>query len=128
MKKIFFLMIALLPLAVIAQTEETFLIHGKIGNLSSPAKAYLLYQYGANKVLDSAVMTGGSFDFSGKILGPVSGAIVIDHKGVGFEKQDSSADVLSFLIDKGEFSITGTDSVKRARITGSKLNDDSQKL
>jgi len=128
MKKIFFLIIALLPLAVMAQTEDTFLIRGKIGNLSAPAKAYLLYQYGANKVLDSAEMTAGSFDFSGKITGPVSGAMVIDHKGVGFEKLDSTADVLSIYIDKGEFSISGTDSVKKAKITGSKINDDSQNL
>ncbi|MCR8557414.1 AhpC/TSA family protein [Mucilaginibacter sp. BJC16-A38] len=128
MKKIFLFIITLLPFFALAQTEETFVIKGKVGSLNTPARAYLMYQLGANRVIDSAIITAGAFDFSGKLFNPSDAVLVIDHKGVGFEKLDSTADVLHFYIDKGEFSLTSPDSVSKAQITGSKINDDDKKL
>jgi peroxiredoxin len=128
MKKIFLYLIVMLPLAVFAQEPQSFEIRSKIGDLNSPARAYLLYQLGANKVVDSAIIANGSFDFKGQIINPTNALLVIDHKGVGLEKLDSTADVLSFYIDKGEFSINSADSASKAQITGSKINDDNKKL
>ncbi|HVW95596.1 MAG TPA: AhpC/TSA family protein [Mucilaginibacter sp.] len=128
MRKIFYFIFILLPFITAAQPEETFLIHSKIGKLDAPSRAYLLYKYGANQVLDSAIIKDGKFDFSGKILNPTNAIMVIDHKGVGFEKLDSTADMLSLYVAEGEFSITGDDSVSKAKITGSKINDDNIKL
>ena len=127
MKKILLYMIALLPFMAMAQ-EGTFVIKGKVGNLNSPSRAYLLYQLGANKVLDSALITNGSFDFSGKITNPTNAYLVMDRKGVGFTHLDNTADVLSFYVDKGEFSITSSDSASKAKITGSTINDDNLRL
>ena len=128
MKKIFLYIIALLPLAALAQDTETFVIKSKVGSLNAPAKAFLLYQLGANRVIDSAAITNGSFDFSGKVLNPTNAFLVIDRKGIGFSKLDSTADVLSFYIDKGEIAISSPDSVSKATITGSQINDDNKKL
>jgi len=128
MKKIFLYLIAVLPLTAFAQEPQSFEIKSKIGDLNAPSRAYLLYQLGANKVVDSAIIARGSFDFKGQILTPTNALLVIDHKGVGLEKLDSTADVLSFYIDKGEFSINSADSASKAQITGSKINDDNKKL
>jgi len=128
MKKIFLYLIAVFPLTAFAQEPQSFEIKSKIGDLNAPSRAYLLYQLGANKVVDSAIIAKGSFDFKGQILTPTNALLVIDHKGVGLEKLDSTADVLSFYIDKGEFSINSADSASKAQITGSKINDDNKKL
>lgn len=111
-----------------AAQDLPFAIKSKVGNLNTPARAYLLYQLGSNRVIDSAEITNGSFDFSGKILNPTNAYLIIDRKGVGFSKLDNSADVLSFYIDKGEMTINSADSVSKAQITGSPINDDNKRL
>jgi peroxiredoxin len=129
MKKIFLCIVALLPLMAMAQQEpEPFEIKSTVGHLNNPARAYLIYQLGANRVIDSAQITAGSFDFKGNILNPTPAIIVIDPFGKGLDKLDTSADNLNFYIDKGEFTITGKDSIARAQVTGSKINDDNKKL
>src|SRR5579872_2018712 len=128
MKKILLYIILLLPVAAFAQEPETFVLNGKIGALNAPAKAYLAYQVGATKVIDSAVITNGSFSFTGKILNPTNASLLLDHKGTGLIKTDSTADVLNFYVEKGELSLTSPDSAYKAVITGSKINDDSKRL
>jgi peroxiredoxin len=128
MKKVFLYIIALLPLITLAQEPEQFEIKSKVGHLNTPAQAYLLYQVGANRVMDSAQITNGSFDFKGKILNPVGAFIVIDPMKVGLDRLDSTADFLSFYIDKGVIEINSPDSLSKAKIIGSKINDDNKKL
>ena len=128
MKKILLYITLLLPVAAFAQEPETFVLKGKIGALNAPAKAYLAYQVGATKVIDSAVITNGSFSFTGKILNPTNASLLLDHKGTGLIKTDSTADVLNFYVEKGELSVTSPDSAYKAVITGSKINDDSKRL
>ncbi len=125
----------LLPFAAQAQTPQTFTIKGKVGHLNTPARAYLYYQLGANKVLDSAAITNGSFQITGTVLFPINAGIVIDHQGVGIAKLANQAsttaqpDVYSFYLDKGEIDVTSTtDSVKKAEISGSPINDDNKRL
>lgn len=138
MKKIYFLITALLPVMALAQTPDTFTINGKIGNTGAPAKVYLSYQLGANSVIDSADVVNGVFSFKGTMLNPVNATLVVDYKGVGIEKfaqqyadgraLSNNADNLSFFIDKGTLTITSKDSVKKAQIAGSQLNIDNVKL
>lgn len=127
MKKIFFYILALCPLIAAAQNGK-FTVKAQVGHLNSPAKAFLLYQLGANKVLDSATVTNGSFTFTGTLLNPVSAVIVMDPKGTGLEKLGQTADHLSLYLENGQINLTGTDSVARAQITGSAINDDNKKL
>ena len=121
-------MIAFLPLATLAQDAAPFTIKGKVGNLNFPSRAYLLYQVGANRVIDSAQITNGSFDFQGNIINPTNAFLVMDRNGVGFSRLDSTADLLNFYIDKGEIDVNSPDSVSKAKITGSQINDDNKKL
>ncbi len=133
--KLIYGLLALLPFGAAAQTGGSFTIKGKVGNLNPPARAYLFYQLGADKVLDSATITNGNFEITGNIFNPVNAGIVIDHKGVGMANlaTQSSAtaqpDALSLYLDKGAIQVTSvTDSVKKAEITGSLINDDNKRL
>ena len=128
MRRLFLYIIICLPLLAFGQNPEHFTITCKVGNLKPIAKAYLVYKLGANRMLDSAENVNGGFTFNGQIIYPTNAYLVLDHIGIGFTHLDSTADVLSFYIEKGEYSITSADSVSKAQITGSKINDDNKKL
>jgi len=130
MKKLFFLITALLPTLVFAQTPATnFTINGKVGNVGAPAWAYLFYQVGANKVVDSALVTNGNFLISGFLADPSYAMLVVDHQGVGIPKLGNTPDLLTFFLDKGTIKVTTPkDSVKTATVTGSVMNDDNKAL
>jgi len=128
MKKIVLFLLALLPAAAFAQDPQVFTLNGKVGNLNAPARAYLAYQLGANKYVDSAIVTNGSFTFTGRLLNPTNASLLLDHTGVGLARIDSTADVLNLYLEKGVISVTSPDSVKKAQVTGSKINDDSKRL
>jgi len=128
MKKIFLYIIALLPLTALAQAPAPFEINCKVGNLNAPARAYLIYQVGANRVIDSALITNGNFNFKGEIINPSAAFLVMDRNGIGLNSLDTSADNLSFYVDQGKFAINSPDSAAKAQITGSKINDDNKKL
>jgi peroxiredoxin len=53
---------------------------------------------------------------------------VIDREGLGITRLDKSADNLSFYLEKGEINLSAADSVSKAQITGSAINDDNKKL
>ncbi len=129
MKKLFFLAATLLPTILFAQTvPDPFTITGHFKNLNNTAKAYLLYQLGANKVVDSSEIVNGIFKFDGTVLYPENAYLVIDHQGVGIAHIGKTPDVLNFYLEKGIYSVFGTDSAFTARIDGSKLNDDNAEL
>jgi peroxiredoxin len=129
MKKLFFLLTALLPSLAFAQDSKTFTINGKTGNLNAPAKVYLLYQFGANKVVDSSAVVNGSFTITGTMFEPGNAYLVVAHKNEGLTKLDKLTDVLAFYLDKGSMTVTNnTDSVYSAKITGSVINDENRDL
>ena len=112
------------------ETPGNFTIQAKIGNLNAPARAYLFYQVGANKVVDSALITNGVFSFKGDVLDPNNASLVIDHAGAGIAKLDpKTADGIGFFIDKDSISVvSATDSVSKAKVTGSIAENDYEKL
>jgi len=131
MKKLILNIIAILPLATFAQAPagNSFTVTGKISNLNTPARMYILYKAGANKVLDSTLLTNGSFTITGSIPSPSNALLVLDHKGIGITRLGNTADALEFMLDKGTTNVnTAKDSVKYGEITGSTLNDEDKYL
>jgi len=123
------------PINTAPPASDEFTIMGKIGHYSTPAKAYLLYQYGATKVIDSSQMSNGDFSFNGRILYPGSALLVLDHDGKGIASiiaaqnlGKGSMDMLNFYVDKGIVMVDATDSVAKAKITGSSINTESDDL
>ncbi|MDB5007467.1 MAG: hypothetical protein JWP45_1860 [Mucilaginibacter sp.] len=128
MRKLFLYILFALPFMAFAQQQDQFEIKGKIGKYNAPARVYLIYQLGANKVTDSAIITNGNFNFKGNVLNPGGALLIMDVKGVGLDRLDTTADNLTFYVDKGQFAINSPDSVSKAQITGSRINDDNKKL
>jgi peroxiredoxin len=139
MKRSLLCLLALLPVLAFAQTAQPFTIKAKVGKYNKPAQAFLAYRLGANTVTDSVVIVNGEFTFTGTITNPLNATMFIDSKGVGFNKfvsqnfnestgPSKTTDYLGFYVDKGVVSITSADSLKQAKITGSKVNDDDAKL
>jgi len=124
MKKLILSLLITSPALVFAQTGE-FTLNGKIGTLNSPAKAYLNYVANQKQVMDSAVITKGTFVFKGTVSGPTMGRIILDHKGEGLRKLGRTADNVVVYLEPAAIAVSAKDSVKNAAITGSKLNDEN---
>jgi len=128
MKKIVLILMAAIPAALFAQTPDNYTIKSKVGNLTTPARAYLIHNVGGKNVIDSTNIINGEFGFHGYIPEPTGAVVVIDAKGVGIRHLERTADALSFYLEPANIGITGTDSIAKAAITGSKINDDNLKL
>lgn len=124
-------MLAAMPAILFAQTPDNYTIKGKVGSYNAPARAYLIYERGGKNVTDSTAITNGEFKFHGNITDPASAYIVMDPAGVGMSKIQqirSGIDALNFYIEKGNIVLTDADSVSKAKVTGSKVNDDNKRF
>ncbi|QPH39717.1 TlpA disulfide reductase family protein [Pedobacter endophyticus] len=122
MKTILLIATCVLPFTAMAQ--QNFTLKGKIGNLSSPAKAYLAYGDPSNARRDTANIEQGKFTFTGSVAKAEFASIRIVHEAN--PAKDDKGDKLSFFLEPRELEIiSATDSVKDAILKGgSKLNDD----
>ena len=117
-----------LPVLAYAQVPQPFNVVGKFGKMN--AKIYLGYQLGSNKVLDSAQVVNGSFEFKGDLIYPSLAILIVDYKNVGSDKLDvgPTSDKLVFYLDKGKTNLQSPDSAFKTQITGSPINDQYKKL
>jgi peroxiredoxin len=124
MKKIIVMMGMLLPLIVAAQ--EKYVIKGKIGNVSAPAKIYLSYQQLPDYawIEDSAVLNNGVFEFKGSANYPVEASIHLRRNGKRFFGPD---EFCTIFIENGMITITG-DSLPTAIVKGGIENSNHQQL
>ncbi len=127
-KKLLFYITASIPAAALAQNTDAFTINGKLNTVKQPYKAYLSYQSGNNRVLDSTVLVDGTFQFTGKVNNPTSALMLLDRHNNGFGGFNKNDDVLSFYVEKGNIYIAGTDSISKVKITGSPINTDNEDL
>jgi peroxiredoxin len=106
-----------------AAQQKGFIIKGEIKGLHGPAKVYL-DSYGA-KILDSAVVTDGTFQFKGIAKKPGLAYLSLDRYGVGKDSIDleNNTDELGLFLDNSEIIVTAQDSLIRGTVTGSKIND-----
>jgi len=128
LKRILAHIAALLPVIALAQTPESFIVNGKLNTVKQPYKVYLLYQVGSSRIVDSTVLMDGAFQFAGKVPSPVSALLLVDHKGAGLKQLNKTDDVLNVYLEKGNIYIAGTDSVSKAKISGSEINKDNEEL
>ncbi|HVV54927.1 MAG TPA: TlpA disulfide reductase family protein, partial [Mucilaginibacter sp.] len=89
----------------------------------------LAYQMGSTRVLDSTQIVNGNFQFKGDLIYPSLAVLVMDYSGISAQKLSvDSADKFVFYIDKGTINITSPDSAYKAKITGSRINDEYRQL
>ncbi|SMC71304.1 TlpA disulfide reductase family protein [Pedobacter nyackensis] len=127
MKRIALIAACLLPAAVMAQGQGKFTITGKVGNLGSPAKAFLHSGTRANPVTDSVNIVGGKFVFTGPVTGISQATIRIKHDAAPAVR-GAAGDVFSIYLEPVAMQVvSATDSVKHAVVKGSKVNEDNAK-
>jgi peroxiredoxin len=117
---------ALFPFFAVAQTTG-FTISGKIGNLNGPVKIHLDYTDNGAGHTDSAILVNGTFRFSGHADDISSARISLDHTGEG--KQAAifkGGDNIYIYFSNENMTITSSDSLINAKVTGSKVYDEQQ--
>ncbi|MDP4290044.1 MAG: AhpC/TSA family protein [Bacteroidota bacterium] len=124
MRKVIMVLLFLVPLALMAQ-KGNFKLEGKIGDLDSPAKAYLVYKSVTGIRIDSMPIKKGQFNFKGSVSDPTAGVIYINHKGWG--RKDPGNERFTIYLEQGDIQITTSDQLSNAIVTGSKLNDEFRK-
>lgn len=117
--------VAIMPSLLMAQTGS-YTLHGKVGQLSAPAKAYLEYSNASNKQIDSTVINNGFFAFSGTIDQPKSAFLVISRSGTGIHSKDMS--YIDLYLEAGNISVVSPDSIDDAKVTAGPVNADNAKL
>lgn len=123
--KLFLLSVALTSMGAFAQ-NNSYLLKGKIGALNAPAKAYLMYREGDKMKFDSTEIKNGEFEFKGSVIVPTEAYIRINHDGTPDNPiYKPKYDILAFMIENQTIQINGKDSITRAKVTGSVLNDEN---
>ncbi|AMQ00305.1 hypothetical protein AY601_3439 [Pedobacter cryoconitis] len=124
MKRIFLrLLVFSVGISGAAAQQKGFTIKGEIKGLHGPAKVYLdSYQA---KILDSAVVNNGIFQFKGIAKKPGLAYLSLDRYGVGKDSigLENNTDELGLFLDNSEIKVTAQDSLIRGQVTGSKIND-----
>lgn len=125
-KTVFFTLLSTLVLFACKKQEATYEIHATIGATEKPAKAFFVYQNDSEQiVIDSILIEEGKFRFSGEYSAPFSATIAIDHEGTETYSR-KLRDRLSLFVEQGRITLSSSDSIKNATISGSPLNDLSQ--
>ncbi|MBY0245158.1 MAG: AhpC/TSA family protein, partial [Sphingobacteriaceae bacterium] len=124
MKKTTILTVCLLPFAALAQND--FTLKGKISNPNAES-VILSYRTDVKSVTDTAKIINGQFEFKGAAQEPTQANIkIISAKTESIQK--NKADILNLYLESGTLEILATDSLKYAKISGSKVNEDFARL
>ncbi|MDR3694219.1 TlpA disulfide reductase family protein [Mucilaginibacter sp.] len=123
MKKTILFMLVATPALLFAQ--EKYIIKGKIGTINAPAKVFLSYTENNTAITDSATIKDGVFEFSGQVDDIVIAALTLDYKGAGLQALNTgNADRIMLFLQQGTTVISGTDSLSKATLSGTRANED----
>ena len=118
--------IAIVMMPGIIMAQGNYSINGKVGTLSSPAKAYLVYTTTAGKQIDSSAVTNGNFSFKGATVNIISAFLVINKKGTGIHSRDAS--FIRLYLEPAAISVNSADSIDNAKVTGGQINTENNEL
>ena len=107
--------------------QDGFIINGKVEGLSPSSMAYLTYAKNDAEITDSTLIEDGAFTFTGQVLEPGNALLQLRH-GKSFADDSGNQDMLRFFIENATVEITATDSIQKARISGSVVNDQNKML
>lgn len=123
MKKIIFSILCVLPFAGMAQ--DKFEISGKLSGASSAQIAVLSYKnsIGKNKI-DTAGIKDGKFHFTGETAFGNKSYLALEPIKKDISKSRRQDDSQPFYLEKGKYTVIGSDSMKTAKITGTPAQTD----
>ncbi|EHQ25024.1 redoxin domain-containing protein [Mucilaginibacter paludis] len=129
MKNLTFFLITMLALPLWCAAQQGYVISGKIGTLDKPAKAFLSYHINGVRHLDSTVLNKGTFEFKGSVPSTREAHIRIIHDGMPDNPIYKPVyDVYGFYIENKNLRIETADSISKAKIYGSAVNDENAKM
>lgn len=134
---------AMLLLPCLSFAQKNYTVKGQLGKWNAPAKVFMYYkdEEGALR-FDSADINNGAFEFHGVIDQPRKAGLMLAYRKLKFqffmeplvktaEEEDfrnGSLDVLNLFVEPGDVTITSPDSLYRATVKGSLLNNDLSAL
>ncbi len=121
MKKSIVFALLILPLSLLAQ--QSFQIKGDVKGMKAGTKVYLTYSTGTTNALDSSTVKAGSFAFKGSVTEPSRGSLSIKPSIIGAKKE-----TITVYLEPGTILVKVADSLKNAKISGSKVNADYETL
>lgn len=109
--------------------QQNYTLQGTVGKLNKPAKAYLRLNYDGKERIDSVEMKNGTFEFKGSIPSPMEAHLRIIHDNTPIDPaKPQKQDIFGFLIEGTTIKFVSADSIKNAKISGSPLNIENDKV
>jgi len=102
---------------------NAYTLKGVLGS-EGAVKAYLI-SWTTGEVTDSVVVKNKKFKFTGVAADPFRTLIYVSYDTGNFSRK--LRDRISLFVEPGTITISSTDSIKKATIAGSKINDDVKK-
>lgn len=118
-------LLAALPFGVMAQQNYTII--GKVKNIEYPAKAFIYYNVNGGLRKDSAVVTNDQFILKGQIAEVSKAFVMLKQKGTTVNSAPSP-DQVGVYLENGTIMVNSPDSLKHARVSGTRLNKDQQEM
>jgi peroxiredoxin len=119
------IIIIMMPSLLQAQSGS-YTLNGKVGQISAPAKAYLMYSNTTGRQIDSTLINNGEFAFKGTIDQPINAYLIINKKGTGINTRAIS--YIKIYLEPATLSVVSPDSLDNAKIMGGQINADNDRL
>ncbi len=126
MKKLILATLCLVPMALMAQ--KPFTIKGNVKSLKVGDKIYLAYTNGGMRVLDSALVANGTFEFKGSVAEPLMANMFKNINPFVEGANTRFLDYTTLYIEPGNIAANAADSLKSTIISGTPTNEDNVKL
>lgn len=104
--------------------QQSYTLRGKVESEIQPKKIYMQYVSGGSTRIDSALVKDKSFVFRGRINEPVAARLYFDYTQKGISDPDNKKDFKVIYLEPTNIELTVVDSLKKAKVFGSKVNDD----
>ncbi|MES2651603.1 MAG: TlpA disulfide reductase family protein [Bacteroidota bacterium] len=126
MKKLILVALCLIPMALMAQ--KPFTVKGNVKSLKAGDKIYLVYMNGGTRVLDSALVANGTFEFKGNVAEPLMANLFKNINPFVQGADTRFLDYTTLYIEPGSIVANAVDSLKSTIISGTPTNEDNVKL
>ena len=105
-------------------TTQNFTVKGQLHNIQVPAKVYLFFQYQGLHT-DSTIVNDDRFTLRGVVPFPTKAFLILAQNGKTTYSQPGM-DQVAIYLENGTISVESPDSLKHAKVSGTKLNMDQQ--
>lgn len=123
------MILAALSAPIVTSAQQAYTIKGSVSSIKEPVKAFLTYKVNGERKIDSTIMKNGKFVFRGTVGAPKEAHIIVNHSNLPPDPTTRHQDdILPFLIEDRTITIAAKDSIRKAVITGSPVNDDNAKI